>query len=382
MYPFKFRLSFCYLLLLLISACATNNNLSQAGNNQVPGDAKYLGADSDSKNIRRVGDVPEQVDNDPYGIQCLSKELCWLQTPNKLWQSVDGGKHWRQVQATSNDQEPRGFFFINQQAWWSTSRSDVYKTIDGGIQWKQQTTPLDAPHGEINSVWFSKDGKTGWLSGGLYRKKTQEELKNGVPNTASDSTGEKVIEEALFRTDDGGQTWQRTKLPQQRTGKLSSVSFFDSMHGIAIGDVIYYTADGGSVWELPRFPSSCVSEKYQSDYYDGTPESVAILDSKQWWLAFSDGRIATTTDGGQSWCDLAHAGSIAFNPRGRQFFTDLHFASATRGWGLGWDNYVYQTEDGGRNWSRVNSKMKFDSMHFFDDGQGLLVSKEGVFTLP
>lgn len=115
------------------------------------------------------------------------------------------------------------------------------------------------------------------------------------------------------------------------------------------------------------------------DDYEGTPESVAMLDAKQWWLAFDDGRITTTTDSGRSWCDLVQAGSVSFDPSGQQFFIDLHFVNATRGWGLGWDNYLYQTEDGGRTWSRVSSAMKFDSMRFFEDGQGLLVSKEGLF---
>jgi len=381
MYRVKFGLTFSCLLLFLFSACAPHNDLPQAGNHPLQSEAKYSGTSSVSKNIQRIGDVPQQTDNSPYGIQCLSKDLCWLQAAKDLWQTSDGGKSWRPVQAIPNNQEPRGFIFINQHTWWSTSRADVYTTIDGGGQWKRQLTPLDAPHGEINSVWFSQDGHIGWLSGGIYRSMTQEELKIGVPNSAKDSTGKKVLEEALFRTVDGGRVWRRTKLPQARDGKLSSVSFFDNVRGLALGDIAYYTGDGGSTWKLPRFPTKCTSEEYQSDDYDGTPESIAMLDSKRWWLAFSDGRIVTTDDSGQSWCDLVHPGSIAFDQRGREFFIDLHFVDAARGWGLGWDNYFYRTEDGGSIWHRVSSEVKFDSMHFFNDGQGLLVSKEGLYAV-
>lgn len=104
-----------------------------------------------------------------------------------------------------------------------------------------------------------------------------------------------------------------------------------------------------------------------------------MLGVKLWWLAYDDGRILRSTDGGISWCDLVEARKIQFEEGAYKYFTALHFVNAERGWGLGSDRFLYETSDGGKQWTRVSSEVRIDSMHFPNQTEGFLTSSAGVF---
>ena len=165
-------------------------------------------------------------------------------------------------------------------------------------------------------------------------------------------------------------------------GRLLRVKFFDENHGVATGEAdVHYTSDGGKSWKPPSFKKRCVREEYLSDYYEARPLDVEMLNSKEWWISFNDGRIAKSVDGGRSWCDLLQAGKLAFGDSARKGFIKLHFVTPLEGWGPGVDGFVYETKDGGKRWDRLISQIKFDSMFFLNQTYRLLVSKQGLFRL-
>lgn len=325
--------------------------------------------------LQRIGGVPQG--KPPQEIRCLDTNRCWLQQGRNLLRSTNGGESWSLVNVLQEDQPLRRFAFFSEEVGWAISLFDLYKTEDGGQTWLKKSSPFEQ-RGEIRSVSLLENTRTVWLAGGLHRPQTKEELKYGVPNNAR--VGESVIEEAIFRTDDEGKTWQRELLSPELIGRILDVRFFDANHGIALGEKVFYTTiDGGQNWKLPQFPAGCVRKDYLADTYEGQPVSVAMLDSELWWLTYNDGRIVKTEDGGRKWCDLVQAGTVRFDETGLPYFRFLHFFDKQGGWALGGDKYLYETKDSGVTWTRMTSSIRFDSGSFPDRSHGLFVSSAGVF---
>jgi photosystem II stability/assembly factor-like uncharacterized protein len=325
--------------------------------------------------LQRIGSVPQG--KPPQEILCVDTHRCWLQQGRSLLRSLNGGESWSLVSVIHEDEPLRRFAFYSDEAGWAISLSELYQTEDGGQSWVKKSSPFEQG-GEIRSVYFLERTGTVWLAGGLHRPQTKEELKYGVPNNAR--FGESVIEEAIFRTDDEGKTWQRESLSPELIGRILDVRFFDANHGIALGEKVFYTTiDGGQTWKMPQFPFGCVRKEYLADTYEGQPVSVAMLDSELWWVTYNDGRIVKTEDGGRSWCDLVQAGTVRFDETGLPYFRFLHFFDKQRGWALGGDKYLYETKDSGVTWTRTTSSIRFDSGSFPDRSHGLFVSSAGVF---
>lgn len=359
--------SFCLLVGLMScsSVSSSKPNLStpqSSRQTEVPG-------------LRRIGDTP--AGKPAQEILCVDPQHCWLQQGRNLWRSWNGGQSWSLVNTLGEDEPLRRFDFYSEEAGWAVSGPDLYETEDGGRTWARKSSPFEK-QGEIRTVSALDRTETVWLAGGLYRRQTKEELKYGVPNNAR--VGENVLEEAIFRTDNGGKSWQRQSLSPGLIGRILDVRFFDANRGVAIGEnVFYYTTDGGARWTLPQLKTNCVPKEYLADTYGGQPVSVAMLDSKLWWLSYDDGRIVKSEDGGTTWCDLLQPGVVQFEENGPRYFAFLNFVSAEHGWGLGRDKRLYETKDGGISWTRVTSSITFDSAVFPDRSYGLLVSKAGVF---
>ena len=369
----------CLIIVLYAGCMPAGDGSSKLSGPGTANDSKVVAREERIGNWQKVADVPGNGFG--YGIQCVSERFCWLYDPRRLWESRDGGATWSLVHAIAEKEDPEQYQLVGEGVGWKLSYLGVFKTIDGGRTWTRKPTPLDSVEGEVRTIWFLKDGKTGWLGGGAFRAQTEEELKLGVANNTKDVTGKKVLEEAILRSDDGGETWERQTV-SGGWGRLLGVKFFDENHGAAIGEAdVHYTSDGGKRWKPPSFKKKCVRKQYLSDYYDARPLDVEMLNSKEWWIGFNDGRIVKSVDGGQSWCDLLEAGKIAFEDSGREGFIKLHFVNPQQGWGLGVDRFVYETEDGGKSWNRLTSDFKFDSMFFLNYTYGLVVSKQGLFRL-
>ena len=329
--------------------------------------------------LTRIGEIPK-TGTTAMAIQCANERICWLNTQKVLWQSVDGGKAWREIYQAP--EEIVSYSFIDTEIGFSFSFDKLYRTADGGLTWTHQESPLENSNGQTHALWFLGDGKTGWLAGGIYRDQTADELQNGVPNNTRDVTGKRVLEEAIFRTNDGGKTWQQQRFVDgANLGRILQIQFVNAEQGLALGEqVVYQTRDSGATWNSIDFQKSCVRKEYLADEYDVSPDNVEMLDSKLMWISYRDGRVIKTVDGGQHWCDLIQPGAVSFEGTGRELFTAMHFANGNHGWGLGADRLLYETRDG-KTWSRVNSELRFNGIDFIGPELGFLVSDNSIYNL-
>jgi photosystem II stability/assembly factor-like uncharacterized protein len=190
-------------------------------------------------------------------------------------------------------------------------------------------------------------------------------------------SGAACLKGAVFRTDDGGVSWQEQKIPQH-AGRFMSLTFTDSDHIWVAGDAgVFHTIDGGRTWSSGEFRREC--EDY-SELQDRYLTSTFFVDDQTGWLFFSSGLIAKTTDGGQTWCDLFDPENF-WRPDPKYVgpapqFGSIHFRDANYGVGVGFDRLIYETVDGGATWKQEGTLVGFETMVFSDSLHGWAISKD------
>jgi photosystem II stability/assembly factor-like uncharacterized protein len=170
----------------------------------------------------------------------------WAPGGNSL-RSTDDGMTWLDMDSLghpSDWQEPFDIGFADtMHGWVIDSRGNIRRTTDGGDSWTIIATGLN-----------------------LKRLKM-----------ATLSTGWAISDSELYKTTDGGATWDGGVV---RSG-LQAIAFSDSMHGAIVGKkgLILRTSDGGETWVWDE-------SEFTSDFYD-----VFMLDSTHAWAVGQYGLV-------------------------------------------------------------------------------------------
>lgn len=361
-----------YCLALCLAACSAP---SQPSSTVLP--QAQLQRQVDSR-LPKIADVPSGPKT--YTLNCVSNMVCWTGDLLNQWRTDDGGGNWQPAYSGKpNGGEIRNLNVIDGQVAWVLTIEHLYKTEDGGRSWIPQTSPLpDYPLGELRTIRFLKDGIIAWAGGGTYRHLTRDEKVTGVPRNLSDPPSNTVLRPAISHTEDGGKTWIPQSIPST-LGRVYDLAFQNEQHGLALeSSGPFHTTNGGKQWKRVDFKKSCTDERYLEGY-DMSPLEVFFLDSQSAWLTFEDGRIAKSSDGGKSWCDLLAPNAVKFDYH-EKYFRKIHFATPSNGWGLGANGLLYETKDGGATWMKVSNN-EFDDLFFLNDQHGWLVSKDGLFQI-
>lgn len=188
---------------------------------------------------------------------------------------------------------------------------------------------------------------------------------------------------AVFRTADGGRTWQAAEVPTREY--LFAVDFDGPRDGIAVGKAgaIVTTADGGATWTRRDAGT------------DRNLFSVAFSSPKHAWAVGDWGTVLESADGGatwtnrslkddvvltsQSWPDATHGfvagefGTVQRTEDGGATWTKMTtgtdktlfgiaFPTAEKGWAVGIDGLVLRTTDGGTTWNLQRGRMGIESL--------------------
>jgi len=209
-------------------------------------------------------------------------------------------------------------------------------------QW--QTIYKDSAHFQFNTVHFLNND-TGFVGGYDFTNNT-----NGV----------------IFRTFNGGQTWDTTQLYEL----IICIQFIDDSFGFCGGDggENYLTSDLGDTWQKRGF-SSTMSD-HSSIYF--TSPSLGFRSTMQSW-------IQMTTDTGNTWQNVFNSSGGSYFPgTSKMVFPDpqIGYLAQSR---FGQIKSITKTIDGGTTWIDLiipNNLFPY-SCYFFNTISGIAVGRYG-----
>ncbi len=191
------------------------------------------------------------------------------------------------------------------KAWATGESGTILHTTDGGISWQQQNSGLTL---NLYGSSFVSDN-VGWVCG----------LRN------------------VLKTVDGGATWVPVLNNFDET--FTAIKFIDANTGWACGvnsttyGFVYKTIDGGANW-TPQLQNMPI-------FVD--PNSIAVTDANNIWIACGLGKIMHSSNGGANWSSQTTNTTSTLMA--------IKFKDALTGYAAGADGQLLSTIDGGNTWA-------------------------------
>ena len=299
----------------------------------------------------------------------------WYIASSTARRTTDGGATW-QTQTLPAGSWIYDATFTDANNGWAVG-DNMVRTTNGGLTWEQVDMPpellplwdvdfLDAQHGIAVGDAFlgtesviitSSDGGTNW------RSRTNGSINQVLDLVALDQRHAWASFDyggKTSRTTDGGVTWLNTEVGNQYVS-LRSIDMVDELHGWTVGyhntfydSYIFRTDDGGATWQQQFDPSTELLQ------------GVAALDAQTAIIigGIEDSYERRTTDGGLSWHSL--------NVPITSYFFDIYFLNSQTGWMVGGDGDIVKTTDGGNTWVVQANPAQYTlaSIHFSDANNG------------
>jgi len=248
--------------------------------------------------------------------------------------SMDGGKSWSTFSTLSkflkSGTSVKELLFTSPQNGWILATqpaglSLVLKTIDGGKTFKKIAALSDV-FGLSATIISTPGGGEMWIAG-------------------SDS---------ILYSGDSGQTWLPQLSPHNLPGNRRAISFRSGwaqsrgrvwVAGESVGGVILASENHGETWKL-------AAESEDAHYFN----SVQFWDDSHGCAVGASTLLFCTSDGGNSWKGLR---ALPKSKKDLIFmenvFEKVAFVEAgQRGWVVAVGGYLFQTEDGGNSWHRLD----------------------------
>jgi photosystem II stability/assembly factor-like uncharacterized protein len=248
---------------------------------------------------------------------------------------------------------PASMHMISASTGWAdgSGTNRILRTTDGGSHWDDVT-----PHGVQRGAWttFFLDANTAWLASSLQ------------PGSGSLDFSVKV-----YRTADGGGSWQDLGAVAADHGWPAAMDFVDHTHGWLFmnlgfaagsqGVALYGTADGGTTWtKLSEADTSGNPGHLPLSCTKGAP---VLLNSATGWVPGTCGAgggpyLFVTHDGGRTWNDAGIPLPAGFSGSCMCGISSLRFSDSRNGVFVldlyGTDgaqhDFLYATHDAGASW--------------------------------
>ena len=244
-------------------------------------------------------------------------------TGGGLWKTNDGGTTWRPVTDTSLKTSSVGAVAI------SDSNPDIVFIGTGETQLRGNIIQGDG-------LYKSTDGGKTWASSGLTDTQAIGRIRihPGNPDIVyAAALGHPFgsnPERGVFRSRDGGKTWQKVLYRNERAGAVDLC--FDPKNP----QVLF-----ASIWEVFRTPYSLSS---------GGPGS----------------GLFKSTDGGDSWTEITRNAGLPKGMIGKVGIS-VSGADSDRVWAIieAEDGGIFRSEDGGATWMNINEERRFRQRAFY-----------------
>jgi len=264
------------------------------------------------------------------------------------WRGVGPNRGGRVTAVAGVSQKPLVYYF-------GATGGGVWKTEDGGLNWN----PV--------SDGYLKSGSIGAI-----------EVSEYDPNVIYVGTGEACVRsnfaegDGLYKSLDGGQTWSHVGLTE--TKQIGQIRIHpktpDLIYVAALGDVfgrsrergVFRSKDGGKTWENVLF----IDDTTGAVDIDIDPSNPRVLYAGFWhvtrkpWGMYSGGEaggLYKSTDGGDTWSELTNG--LPKGVRGRIGVT-VSPANPARVWAIieAKDGGMFRSDDAGKSWMKVNDETR------------------------
>jgi photosystem II stability/assembly factor-like uncharacterized protein len=271
-----------------------------------------------------------------YAVKALSATDAWaVGNYGAIYHTTNGGQTW-EARDSGTKSPLFGVEFVDAQHGWAVGKSgEILATADAGKTWTRQKSPIDTSK-HLFKV-RAADAKTVWAVGDWG---------------------------AIAVTTDGGATWQDRSLPKltvhdgSRADRqenlvledvvLYDVDWPDAMHGYIAGEfaTLLATSDGGATWEKRKLPT------------EKTIFGIDFVTADEGWAVGIDGIVLHTTDAGRSWTvqhgnpQPATIDELAFNDALKNPGMYSIAVVGRTGIVVGDTGTILVSSDGGQSWTR------------------------------
>jgi photosystem II stability/assembly factor-like uncharacterized protein len=285
-----------------------------------------------------------------------------------VYRSRDGGETWKKLSIGVIPVYDLAIPAQSANVVYAASERGVFKSVDAGSSWNLVSSGITVPGfpevavsglildpSDPDVVYARAYVDTGPLFGPLFKTSdggnTWQQIHEGVSAMAISSSDPNYLYvskgQNVFQSDDGGQSWVQTASSVPAGGLIQSlaVDSFDPLK-IYIGGMegIATSEDGGVTTAAAPL----------SNFVGGYTTAIATsaFDTGTVYAGHGDGRISVTTDGGDNWQRVTTIGSENERDQVTALVThplhqDLLFAANLEG--------VFRSVDGGETFTPVSS---------------------------
>ena len=246
-------------------------------------------------------------------------------------------QQWTQ-QTSNTTSSLRAVSVVSAKIVWASGTKGTYLiTTDGGMNWKTGTV-TGAADLDFRAL-HAFDDKTAILM--------------------SIGSGEKS---RIYKTKDGGGTWDVLYTNPDPKGFFDAIAFWDASHGILLGDqvdghfVVMTTDDAGETWRREKTPAAQPNE----GAFAASNSCMFLIGLHEVWFGTSGARVFHSSDGGKKWSVAATP--VRHDSPNAGIFS-IAFLNPLFGIAVGGDyskpadaaNNIAITEDGGKKWTAPES---------------------------
>jgi len=337
--------------------------------------------------------------------------------------STDGGINWSKINLSTTT-NLTGVFFTSWDIGYLIGSYTFMRTVNGGDNWERK-----AGGSEFNQSIKFKNPNEGYIASGPFGRfykctNPLVDFRNigwAEVNSSDDSNdrlnglafhNDVIISVGSFgiilKSTDSGKTWEQKDRGHVKA--VLSLEFFDENFGIAVGEEsLLTTQDGGKNW---------TSNKTFEDWFEDSEillTNMQFLNRNTIYVTGQYGNLIKSKDGGLSWADIESNvsnrwvtgchffdemkgiiigdevlkrtinGGTSWLPINlpdnvTDYFWDIHFLNADKGFLSGGNGALYRTLTAGVTWERVPLPTISDiyKIHFYDQNTGFVVGSKGV----